>query len=289
MSSHPTCKPNFLYIGVSRAGSTWLHTLLLKHPNVYVPEAKGLYFFDKEYSRGVEWYESFFQDCTSDHSAVGEITHDYIFCQEAPKRIFDYNPKMKLIVNLRDPLARIVSYYAFFSERAGWKMSGFKEFFERWPDSLEEGKYNIHLQRYLEYFPVDQICVFDFDLLASNPRYYLETLFRFLGCKSFVFEDNLLKEKIWASRKTLSKRLNRLLYAVSNLFRKIGSPHLLAKIKYSGFADKILFSSEKPDIQLTLEEREFLLRIIRPEMQNLSKTLALIKEKHGSFHWIQDY
>jgi hypothetical protein len=39
-------QPNFIYIGTSKAGSTWLFDILSRHPEVYITPTKGLYFFD---------------------------------------------------------------------------------------------------------------------------------------------------------------------------------------------------------------------------------------------------
>ena len=53
--------PTFLGIGVQRAGTTWLHTLLNSHPDVYMPtHRKEIRFFDRYYERGLSWYEEFF-------------------------------------------------------------------------------------------------------------------------------------------------------------------------------------------------------------------------------------
>ena len=44
--------PNIVYIGPDKAGSSWLHTMLDHHRQVYVTEAKDLYFFDRFYDGG---------------------------------------------------------------------------------------------------------------------------------------------------------------------------------------------------------------------------------------------
>ena len=46
--------PNFLYVGPDKAGSSWLHETLIKHPDVYLTPAKDLYFFDRYYDRGLD-------------------------------------------------------------------------------------------------------------------------------------------------------------------------------------------------------------------------------------------
>jgi hypothetical protein len=46
--------PNFLHIGPGKSGSSWLHETLALHPEVYLSEAKDLYFFSRYYDRGLD-------------------------------------------------------------------------------------------------------------------------------------------------------------------------------------------------------------------------------------------
>ena len=74
--------PNFLYVGPDKAGSSWLHEMLLKHPDVYLTPAKDLYFFDRYYDRGPAWYAAQFRDAR-EREVVGEVCQDYLFHPEA--------------------------------------------------------------------------------------------------------------------------------------------------------------------------------------------------------------
>lgn len=48
--------PDFLGIGVPRAGATWLHDLLSSHPQVVMPKKrKELNLFDLNFHRGLDW------------------------------------------------------------------------------------------------------------------------------------------------------------------------------------------------------------------------------------------
>jgi len=58
--------PNFLYIGTSKAGSTWIYDVLNRHPDIYMAPGKGLYFFSRHYERGLEWYASHFLGAASE-------------------------------------------------------------------------------------------------------------------------------------------------------------------------------------------------------------------------------
>jgi hypothetical protein len=53
--------PNFLGIGVAKAGTTWLTALLATHPDVYLPtKLKDIRYFNNYYDKGSDWYQSFF-------------------------------------------------------------------------------------------------------------------------------------------------------------------------------------------------------------------------------------
>lgn len=61
--------PDFIIIGPQRTGTTWLHHNLIKHPQIFMPSQKELFFFcnliDKEanrhyYSDRLEWYSDKF-------------------------------------------------------------------------------------------------------------------------------------------------------------------------------------------------------------------------------------
>ena len=78
--------PNFLHVGPSKSGSTWLHEVLIGHPEVYLTQAKDLYFFNRYYDRGPGWYRAQFRSAQREHKIIGEVCPDYLSCAEAPER-----------------------------------------------------------------------------------------------------------------------------------------------------------------------------------------------------------
>ena len=100
--------PNFLYVGPDKAGSSWLHEVLLKHPDVYLTPAKDLYFFDRYYDHGLAWYLAHFAPAT-DQAVVGEVCQDYLFHPEAAQRIRDSLGTARFMVTLRDPADRAMA------------------------------------------------------------------------------------------------------------------------------------------------------------------------------------
>ena len=46
--------PDFLVIGVAKAGTSWLFEILNEHPDIFIPVAKDIMFFDLCYERGLD-------------------------------------------------------------------------------------------------------------------------------------------------------------------------------------------------------------------------------------------
>jgi hypothetical protein len=174
--------PTFLGIGVPRGGSTWLHTLLASHPEVYMPtRRKEIRFFDQDYERGLRWYESFFPPVgqTENYRVVGEISPQYYSHERCPERIFTTLPTNKLLIILRHPINRAYSVYGFYVQRRNFKGS-FEELLTARPDILEQGYYSQYIQRYLRYFGKAQILALLFEEAITDPAKTKTTLANFL-------------------------------------------------------------------------------------------------------------
>lgn len=187
--------PNFLGIGVPRAGTTWLHTLLAGHPEVCLPtQRKEVRFFDRHYERGLAWYEAFFcpQQDSRRYSAIGEISPQYLYCEQCPGRIFEALPTAKLLVMLRHPVDRAYSNFGFVVQRRNYRGS-FEDFLATRPNALESGFYSRYLSRYLSFFDRSQILPLIFEEVIADKAKASETLAWFLGLSVSEFPSSLEK------------------------------------------------------------------------------------------------
>jgi hypothetical protein len=183
--------PTFIGIGVPRAGTTWLHTLLSAHPDVYLPtRRKEVRFFDRHHDQGREWYEEFF--CDPDearrYSAIGEISPQYLYCDECPGRIASLLPEAKLIVMLRHPVDRAYSQFGFVIQRRDFRGS-FEEFVATRGRALEMGFYSRYLERYLRHFDRSQILPLIFEEAVSERSEVRRDLAGFLGVSEDLFPE----------------------------------------------------------------------------------------------------
>ena len=180
--------PTFLGIGVPRAGTTWLHTLLSAHPDVYLPtRRKEVRFFDRHHEQGQAWYEEFFRaPDDARYAAIGEISPQYLYCEECPGRISSLIPEAKLIVMLRHPVDRAYSHFGFVIQRRDFRGS-FEEFVAMRPKALEMGYYSRYLARYLRHVDRDQILPIVFEEAVSERSEVRRQLAGFLGVSEGLF------------------------------------------------------------------------------------------------------
>ena len=107
----------FMIVGAQKGGTVALHRFLSRHPDIGMSSRKEVHLFDApEYSG--DWtseqiderYRPFFEHCAG-AQVRGEATPIYLFFPEIARELKRYNPELKLIVLLRDPVERAISHY----------------------------------------------------------------------------------------------------------------------------------------------------------------------------------
>src|SRR3954471_11554251 len=104
--------PDFVGIGAQRCGTSWWHSLIEQHPRV-APlgwGAKELHYFADQWragERSAEAYAAHFRR-PAGHVA-GEWTPRYLWDPWAVPALLEVAPAARLLVMLRDPLARLRS------------------------------------------------------------------------------------------------------------------------------------------------------------------------------------
>ena len=221
-------------------------------------DRKEVRFFDRNYDRGLDWYESFF--CPSAeadrYAAVGEISPQYFYCEECPHRIAATLPAAKLLVILRHPVDRAYSHYGFVVQRRNFQGT-FEEFLAKRPKMLEKGYYSRSFDRYLRYFDRDRILALVFEQAVRHDEMARRALSAFLelpvdGFPSSVGRVNASTIPRFGALSnfavTTGRRLRRTpLEAAVDLGARLGVRDLLTKGKAMPRLD--------PDLRARLSER----------------------------------
>jgi hypothetical protein len=210
--------PSFIGIGAERCGSTWLHLLLSQHPKIYVPkQRKELDFFNINFVKGLDWYESFFPDHerAASYGAIGEISPRYLNSPECAERIASMSSVEKLIAILRHPIDRAYSHYGHAIRLRGYSKS-FEDFMVDYPDCVTHGFYADHLQSFLQYYERSQFCCLIFEKAVTNVDATKQTIADFLGVNSADFPEIAGCKK---ANETYIPKLKKLNYIATELRR----------------------------------------------------------------------
>jgi len=194
----------FLVIGAQKAGTTTLWNLLRDHPRLWLPDAKEAPFFShtEVYERGLASYLERLGAPVGEGVLRGTVTPHYMQgwhdagTRTVVERIARLLPEVKLIVLLREPVARARSQHAMAIARGRERRGvdrAISELLE--PDALRrgrsapddtntyvvQGEYGRILGDYLSFFPRSAMHVELSDSLAQDPLGVLGRVLRFLG------------------------------------------------------------------------------------------------------------
>jgi hypothetical protein len=193
-------KVDFIICGVQKAGTTALDAYLREHPDICMAQRKEVHFFDDEeaFRNGNEDYElyhSYFGHC-SQAMLVGEATPIYSYWKQAPQRIQKYNPLMKLILVLRNPIERAYSHWNMEYSRGAETLSfsdAIRNESERCKAAhpfqhtvfsyTDRGFYTVQLRRLYKLFPAAQLLILKNEELRNNPNKVLNKVYEFLGVR----------------------------------------------------------------------------------------------------------
>lgn len=219
--------PDFVVIGGRKCGTTWLDGMLRQHSQIHLPtKTKELFFFDRYWDRGLDWYADQFADAPND-AIIGEVTPSYLHCEAAAARLAQVLPEAKLIVVLRNPIDRAWSDYLHAKRKGDVRGDSFEAAIRELPSIVTESRYASQLEPWLSAFPRTQLRLLYFEHLFTPSNPALRDSVGWLGGdESTLFETdapvNAAKSPRSAFVSQLAHRASRLLHA-SGLHRVVDS------------------------------------------------------------------
>lgn len=206
--------PHYLIIGAQKGGTDSLSVYLESHPQVLPAARKEIFYFDSHYYRGIDWYRQWFPltPIRRHRWVTGEATPDYLVNPFAAERIAATLPEARLIVLLRDPVARAWSH---FHHAVRWKFEhlSFAEAISEEPRRLagemekmrtdpkyisqsyrhfsyiERGRYAGQLRRYYDWFDREQILVVRSEDFFTDPQTVFDRILCFLRLEPWQIRD----------------------------------------------------------------------------------------------------
>ncbi len=179
-------KPNYMVIGAAKCATTTVSKLLGQHPDCFMVKCKEPYFFsnDEVYTRGFDWYESLYDEAGS-KKMRGEGSNRYTMKEVFPNtvsRIVSYNPDLKLIYIVRNPIARIESFWmqkrSHGGEEVHYDFNTAVRVNRDW--LVDSSNYWQQLSVYRPHFPDDRIHIMFYEDFKADPETVMRRCFKFL-------------------------------------------------------------------------------------------------------------
>jgi len=220
---------NFLIVGSQKSGTSALDKYLREHSEIEMGIKKELHFFDNEeiFKNEVN-YDIYHKNFSSDISKVkGESTPIYMYWTPSLGRIYEYNPNMKIIAILRNPITRAFSHWNMERDRDADSESfpiAIRTENERCRTALplqhrvysytDRGFYSEQIRHIWKYFPKEQTLFIKQDDLKKKPQEVLSHISSFLNISPFY----TIEQKDVHSRPYINKLSDEDYAFLSNLY-----------------------------------------------------------------------
>lgn len=287
MNERESVLPTFYIVGAGKCGTSSVHMHLARHPRVFFPKLKEPHHFsspppagelpsDVDYIASTEEYIRLYVPGRG-FDARGDASTSYLYDERAAQRIREVSPGAKIVIMLRDPIARAHSEYLMNRDRGLEPEADFlaalttdhARINRHWwlPQGyIGRGLYFRQVQRYFDIFGRDQVLVLLTCDLHQSPQHVLSTICRHICVDPTVLDATTFAEKanVWrAPRGPLVRKLSRA--KVSDSLRRWLPTSTRRRLT------PLFFHTTKP--RLLEQEQLFLQQIFEPDICLLEELL----------------
>jgi hypothetical protein len=181
---------DFMMIGAQKCGTTSIAAQLAAHPQVcFCKEKEPGYFHQTEdWRAGLDGYHALYDPRPG--QLLGEASTYYTFFPEfrgTAERLYEYNPSLKLIYVMRQPVERIISHYSHnFVREIDTRPPDEAVFRE--PNYLNRSRYAVQIRPYLELFGPENVLLLIFEEYTAGQIPTLYRIADFLGIDPAPFD-----------------------------------------------------------------------------------------------------
>jgi hypothetical protein len=204
--------PDFVGVGVPKAGTSWWFSLILAHPDVRGPVRKELLYFNRVFfertrselysDEDVLGYQHWFPRPAG--TITGEWTPSYLFSYRLPPILHQAAPGAKLLVLLRDPIERYCSDISRSMPRRRLRNVRYK--------GLARGFYASELEPWEAEYDRSQLLILQYEACVLDPATQLAATYRYLGLDDTFRPDGLQRPvNQTPSKRTIDEGFRRLL------------------------------------------------------------------------------
>lgn len=192
--------PDFFCIGAQKAGTSWLYSMLRIQKELFIPSNRYIHFFDRNFHKSLTNYLNIFEG--GRNKIKGEVIPGYGLIPRIRIRFIHWmNPKLKIILILRDPIDRAWSHAKMALTADGKSIDDIsdRQFIKHFHSSLStsKGDYEKIYNNWMSVFPIDQIHIIFNEDIKNSPLITLQQVFGFLDIRRVINKDEYdLKKQV---------------------------------------------------------------------------------------------
>lgn len=192
--------PDFLIAGAMKSGTSSLYNYLSEHPRLLPSRPKEVQYFCRQPRRSEWWYRQHFAPLWLSGLRY-EATTAYLYFPAVAERIKELVPDVRILILLRNPVARAWSHYRH-EKRRGREARTFQEAiredveiyrkdkipYDYDPEAchfgyIRRGLYVDQIREYYNIFDSDNILILKSEDMFSDAQSVADQVFDFLGVK----------------------------------------------------------------------------------------------------------
>ncbi len=195
---------NLVIVGGQKCGTTALAHFLSQHPDIFVVNGKEAHVFDDPMFETLtdkdidDRYKTLMEGYAGEQW-VCDATPIYSYWEQIPEKLMKYNPEMKAIFMVRNPVDRAISHYFMEQGRGDERLGILRAFWvenkrlladkgdSSWGSSwrhhsyLDRGFFSSQIDRLKRVFSAEKLLVITNDQLLIEHKLTLSSIFHFLG------------------------------------------------------------------------------------------------------------
>jgi hypothetical protein len=267
-------KVDFILIGAQKCGTTSIANQLAAHPQVCFSKEKepGYFHATENWQAGLNVYHALFGPRPG--QLCGEGSTFYTFFPEFTKtheRLYDYNPDLKLVYIMRQPVDRVISHYTHNFVRSIDTKPPEEAVFDS-PAYVNRSRYGVQVRPYLELFGPENVLLLIFEEYTDDQIATLEQIARFLNIDPAPFADTDTTPRHQSVGQPYLRYESVRQITHSDAFQKVRNiiPAAIRQpIRHRLFSNKI---DEKP--HFSVETRQALWRLLEDDVRTVESLLG---------------
>jgi Sulfotransferase domain len=187
-------KVDFMIIGAMKSGTTTIANILAKHPSVGFCHRKEPDFFSKDlnWRLHLKDYEKLYESHKGSQKVLGEASTTYTCIPEFNPKIcqdlYEFNPNLKFIYIMREPVNRVISHYMHDYVRQRLDIP-IEQAIQSFTPLLNRGRYYSQIYPFIERFGRSNVLLITFENFLQDKVGVLKEIANFLEIDFDSFKD----------------------------------------------------------------------------------------------------